>query len=218
MRPRGSVLSAAFVTTSLLALAVWGGGAQASIRTTEVTAPAVVWTLGEPAKTISVPKPQNYATLTSDQKKLVVDHIVLQGSVTPASKPATIAAAAVSAATVRCAYGSEWFTSYSGLGVQLYTFKETIYWCYNGSIVTYYGGVQVSVSITSIAQAAWTYAGLASPVSQYLSYRSTYLHNWAEGQFKYAPPPKVWTLATEFPYVSLNLYGDGHISGSSGRY
>lgn len=109
----------------------------------------------------------------------------------------------------------------SGWGRETYSnaIMKIYYWevdvasfCFNGSKVTSMTTPTVKPYVYGGAAAAWSYEGLVDKTSYGVG--TSQAVAYAEGHFKYAPPPKLWTLFNGWPWVRLYLHADGKVTMS----
>lgn len=117
----------------------------------------------------------------------------------------------VSAAAVSCwtwTWGRE---GRNFVGVLLWTFRQRIDWCGDGTRITDIPWRQVTATVNS---AWWSYNGLVGDFTAggqgFGSYRS-----FVQGSFSYRPPYP-WMNRDNFPWLDMTAHADGRGTGSGG--
>lgn len=176
--------------------------------------------VGSPAESRQVDLPSNYASLSrSEQEQVPAKYVITSGDGVSAPADEALGSSTEASLASGCKYGA-WsrFTSYNNFGQMIYYFQESVDWCYNGSYVTSISPIRVSQYIYGGFALSWDYEGTNGLPSQWNPNGTKwYYRNYAAGVFKYAPPPKLWTLYREYPYVYLDVNGAGGASWWGGR-
>lgn len=95
-------------------------------------------------------------------------------------------------------------------GTMLYSWAESVGWCYNGTQVTYH-----SVAYTPRVAAGWSYLGIDNSFAQD-GPNNSFFQARATGKFGYACilPQLSGCAYTRYPWVNITVYGNGQYQGS----
>lgn len=160
---------------------------------------------------IQIPLPDDYLVLSPEEQDLVPTEASLElVSSQPTAPTTTIATFAPGGPYERC--GTAWGkVTHSNRVGKIHSYKVSVRRCWSGGKITYVSQSWKDPYVFQWAAASWTFEKTVTQSQYWVTSTKTSHASYAKGQFKYAPPPKVWTLYTSFPWVRLYVRGNGTI-------
>lgn len=178
------------------------------------SAPRLSVSPGQSKSTVlPVALPANYSSLTAEQRRLIPTRVTIETGVKSSAPSAVLIKRQPSAVAMASGCNTGWGReTYSNSFMKLYYWQVNDYYCFNGSKVTSVSSPWVNAYVYGGAAASWSYEGEVSETSY--GSGTTQGVAYAEGHFKYAPPPKLWTLFNGWPWVRLYLHPNGTLTMS----
>lgn len=148
--------------------------------------------------------------------EVVEQYLVLHDG--PQANSGTTDAAQMVAAAAASGCGTAYVAvkGYNSVGQKLLDWATSQYWCWSNSTVTRVNTMQIKASVTSLGQVmGWSYAGkVDGPTTSKLT--SFKWRTWAQGHFVFSPI-RVGTIQHQYPWVQMDVKGDGTYYATWGR-
>lgn len=156
--------------------------------------------------------------LTRKQRAAIPDHLRHRRGFAKASPvifSRQLAAAGMRPDTTWC--GTSWFKVWveNVSGADLWYFRDTVTWCWNGTKVLSIGPPTTTVKVYSWASAlGWEYNGIEDS-AQWDYYHDKWVYaTYRQGKFSFCPP-RIFCVQTKYPWMYQYTYGSGAF-GSGG--
>jgi hypothetical protein len=123
--------------------------------------------------------------------------------------PSPVAAMTTAAGSLDCA--ETWFSIWTknALGWTIWSWKNTVHWCWSGGKVVAIDPPVTTVQIHDWAAAdGWEYKGIQDS-AQWDYYHDKWVYStYRQGHFSFCPP-RIFCLQSKYPWVYIYTYGSG---------
>lgn len=126
------------------------------------------------------------------------------------SLPSPLAVTRTAATTVGCSETWDRMWATNALGWTIWSWKNTVHWCWSGGKVVSIDPPMTTVSIHDWAAAdGWEYKGIEDS-AQWDYYHDKWVYStYRQGHFSFCPP-RIFCVQSKYPWVYIYTYGSGH--------